>query len=61
LSSGLFPQANKMGKPFYQAAEKEKLPHVLQRSGVDFRPASGDYGEKTGPIENFTPDRFPDR
>ncbi|PZR25267.1 MAG: pirin family protein [Citrobacter freundii] len=49
------PQAEKMGKPFYQAAERDKLPHVLQSEGVDFRLASGDYGGKTGPIKNFTP------
>lgn len=49
------PKARKMGKPFYQAASKEELPHVLQQEGVDFRLASGDYEGKTGPIENFTP------
>lgn len=49
------PKAHKMGAPFYQAASKEELPHVLQQEGVDFRLASGDYEGKTGPIENFTP------
>jgi redox-sensitive bicupin YhaK (pirin superfamily) len=49
------PQVNKMGTPFYQAAKREELPHVLQQDGVDFRLASGDYEGKTGPIENFTP------
>jgi len=49
------PKAKKMGAPFYQAAEKEELPHVLQSEGIDFRLASGDYAGRTGPIENFTP------
>lgn len=49
------PAAEKMGNPFYQAASREELPHVLQQEGVDFRLASGDYEGKTGPIRNFTP------
>jgi redox-sensitive bicupin YhaK (pirin superfamily) len=49
------PQAEKMGKPFYQAAEKDKLPRVSESEGVCFRLASGDYEGKTGPIKNFTP------
>lgn len=49
------PAAEKMGKPFYQAASAEELPHVLHGNGTDFRLASGDYAGKTGPIKNFTP------
>lgn len=49
------PRANKLGTPFYQAAAREELPHVLQQDGIDFRLASGDYDGRTGPIENFTP------
>ncbi|RYG53057.1 MAG: pirin family protein, partial [Chitinophagaceae bacterium] len=49
------PAVKKTDQPFYQAAEKEELPHVLQQEGVDFRLASGDYDGQTGPIKNFTP------
>jgi quercetin 2,3-dioxygenase len=49
------PKANKWGKPFYQAANKEQLPEVLKQEGVHLRLASGDYDGQTGPIQNFTP------
>lgn len=49
------PRANKWGKPFYQSASKEQLPVVIDEDGVQFRLASGDYNDQTGPIQNFTP------
>jgi len=49
------PKANKWDKPFYQAAAAEQLPRVIDRPGVQFRLASGDYNGETGPIQNFTP------
>lgn len=49
------PRANKWDKPFYQSASKEALPKVMQAAGSDFRLASGEYEQQTGPIQNFTP------
>lgn len=49
------PKAHKWDEPFYQAATREQLPLVLQGDGLNFRLASGDYEDKTGPIKNFTP------
>ena len=49
------PRANKWNKPFYQSASKEQLPVVIDEDGVQFRLASGDYNDQTGPIQNFTP------
>jgi redox-sensitive bicupin YhaK (pirin superfamily) len=49
------PKANKWDKPFYQAADAEQLPRVIDQPGVQFRLASGDYNGYTGPIQNFTP------
>src|SRR5262249_15184253 len=49
------PRANKWDKPFYQSANAEQLPRVIDQDGVQFRLASGEYNEQTGPIQNFTP------
>lgn len=49
------PKANKWDKPFYQAATKDQLPGVLEQDGVHLYLASGEYDNKTGPIQNFTP------
>ena len=49
------PRANKGDKPFYQSATAEQLPKVIDKDGVQFRLASGDYKGHTGPIQNFTP------
>jgi quercetin 2,3-dioxygenase len=49
------PQVHKMGKPFYQSASKEEQPVPINEPGIEFRLASGEYGEHTGPIQNFTP------
>ena len=49
------PKANKWGEPFYQSADREMLPKVIEQSGVHFRLASGTYNDQTGPIQNFTP------
>jgi redox-sensitive bicupin YhaK (pirin superfamily) len=49
------PRANKWDKPFYQSASAEQLPAVIDREGVHFRLASGEYNGHTGPIQNFTP------
>ncbi|THU37092.1 pirin family protein [Niastella caeni] len=49
------PRANKWDQPFYQSASAERLPKVIDQEGVQFRLASGDYNEQTGPIQNFTP------
>lgn len=49
------PAARKREDPFYQAANKEELPKVLVKEGVEFRLASGNYEGKTGPIQQFTP------
>lgn len=49
------PRANKWNKPFYQAATHEQLPKVIDEPGAQFRLASGEYNNATGPIQNFTP------
>jgi redox-sensitive bicupin YhaK (pirin superfamily) len=49
------PAANKRDKPFYQSAQRSALPSIVQEDGVDLRLASGEYGEFTGPIQQFTP------
>lgn len=49
------PRANKWDKPFYQSANGEQLPRVINQDGIQFRLASGEYNEQTGPIQNFTP------
>jgi len=49
------PKANKQGNPFYQSAERDMLPKVIEDDGVHFRLASGTYNDQEGPIENFTP------
>ncbi len=49
------PRVNKSDKPFYQSASKEQLPRVIVQEGANFRLASGDYNDETGPILNFTP------
>lgn len=49
------PKANKWDKPFYQSANKEELPTVIDQEGIHFRLASGSYNDRTGPIQNFTP------
>lgn len=49
------PRANKWDKPFYQSAPASQLPVVIDKDGINFRLASGDYGGHTGPIKNFTP------
>ncbi|AYL95417.1 pirin family protein [Mucilaginibacter celer] len=49
------PAAKKWDEPFYQAATADELPIVLQGDGLDFKLASGNYEDQTGPIENFSP------
>lgn len=49
------PQSHKWDAPSYQYARKAQLPTVLEQEGVQFRLASGEYENKTGPIESFTP------
>ncbi len=49
------PAIYKKDKPFYQSANKTKLPVVLQQDGVHLRLASGEYADAVGPIHQFTP------
>jgi len=49
------PRANKWDQPFYQSANAEQLPRIVEQEGVQFRLASGEYNAQTGPIQNFTP------
>jgi redox-sensitive bicupin YhaK (pirin superfamily) len=49
------PKNKKWDKPFYQSANADQLPKVLTGEGLDFSLASGDYEDKIGPIQNFTP------
>jgi len=49
------PRANKWNKPFYQSATRGQLPKVIDEPGAQFRLASGDYNNASGPIQNFTP------
>ncbi|NCI46805.1 pirin family protein [Sediminibacterium soli] len=49
------PRSEKWGKPFYQSASQEQLPLAIEKDGIRFRLASGDYNGFSGPIRHFTP------
>ena len=49
------PKEHKWDEPFYQSANRDMQPRVLQQEGVDLRLASGSYEDKTGPLKSFTP------
>lgn len=49
------PKAHKWDEPYYQSAQKEDLPPVLEQDGVQLRLASGEYEGKKSPMKSFTP------
>lgn len=49
------PAKYKLGKPYYQQAEKHNMPLLFPGSDDDIRLASGRYGDLVGPLESYTP------
>ncbi|MGX5816555.1 pirin family protein [Chitinophaga lutea] len=49
------PKAHKWDDPYYQNAQKEQLPRVLEQDGVNMRLAAGNWEGKSSPMKSFTP------